>query len=399
MKNQVIKLFVSLSAVILLFHNNATACTSFTVYVDSNRIYYGMNFDYPEVDMRFSITHNYFFKFFHLEFYHTDHWSSTAGMNSNGFFSSCQMLYPEVSEWHNPNDNEITIGYLYYNCLTYADSVSSLVEFFDSSDANVIHTYGLTLHDIFADMYGNAVVLEVGESTPLITTLQDDFLVMANFSNKKFEGQPYTSVYGVGADRYKAAYEYILNNKEDFDFNDGIETLHRSIQTSGGYTTQCSFLFDPLALDIYAIIKRDFNKIWRIDLINEYIETYSGFDFYEKIDIEAPGLLVSTLEDIVMYSGSVTSASDKYISSVSYPNPFERCINIKFELKTYSFVSLEIFDALGNKIHTLVNDYFTTGKHNIEWQPHNINNGLYYYRLRTGNKHTEINKIIYNNKD
>jgi len=319
------------------------ACTSFTVYADSNRVFYGMNFDYPEVEMKLSITESGDVKFFHFQFYSGGGFASTVGMNINGFFSSCQMLYPEVNEWHYPDVNEIDAGTLYYYSLIYCENAQSVVDDLLALPAELLHNYGLTLHDIFADKYGNAMVAEVGESGHLITEIQDNFLVMTNFPNNEFEGQPYTDVTGVGADRYKSAYEYISDNLADFDFDDGIETLKRSVQSSGGYPTQCSFLFDPLNLEIYVIVKRDFDRIWKVDLTNNYIETYYGFDFYKKIDIAADGILISELENIATSAESDLFQSGYTGNIRSYPNPFSTYTNIEFFSGSSNFVSIEIY--------------------------------------------------------
>ncbi len=70
------------------------ACTSFAVY--SAETWYGMNFDYPEVELRFTLNRAGELKLFQMEFRQGDGFVPTVGMNSAGLFASCQMLYPEV---------------------------------------------------------------------------------------------------------------------------------------------------------------------------------------------------------------------------------------------------------------------------------------------------------------
>jgi hypothetical protein len=369
------------------------ACTSFAVYVDSNRVFYGMNFDYPEVEMKLSITQAGDARFFHLQFYSGGNFASTTGMNDNGFFSSCQMLYPEVNEWHYPGVDEITVGTLYYYSLMYCIITQNVKDYLLAPPAELIHNYGLTLHDIFADKYGNAIVVEVGEPSHLITEIQDNFLVMANFPNNEFEGMPYTSVTGVGADRYKNAFKYISDNIEDFDFDDGIETLKRAVQSTGGYLTQCSLLFDPINLEIYVIIKRDFDHIWKVDLSGNCVETYLGFDSYKKFDIGAEGILVSELED---YAASLANDLVQSGSGIicSYPSPFSSYTDIEFYTGEPELVSLEIFNSCGQIVRTLVRDIFPEGRYFIRWYPDNLESGVYYSRLTTGGN-TETVKLIF----
>jgi len=385
--------FICLLLYFVSINENLKACTSFAVYSNSGTIYYGMNFDYQHVEMRFSIAENNDLKYFHLEFNSNGYFSSTVGMNSKGLFSSCQMLYPEVNEWHYPGEDTIHIGQLYYLSLTNTGSVDTIVEYLQITGMKVIHTYGLTLHDIFADTSGNAIVLEVGNPDPLITEIQNQFLVMTNFPNSDFEGQPYYEVTGVGTDRYKAAYEYIESNIEDFNYEDAFETLQRTVQSSGSFATQCSFVFDPLNLNIFIVIERNFDKIWKVDLENSTIETYSGFDSYHNLVIDSQGVLASDLETIFTKLNA-TYNTGKNAISFAYPNPFNNHLNIEFEIDVPGHVILDIYDLNGQKIQTLIDEHYNHGSHNCIWQPEKITPGVYFYNLITGVK-TETGKIIF----
>ena len=66
------------------------ACTSFAVY--SNGPLYGMNFDYSEVPIRFTIREFGDLSVFQMEFNVDGDYIPTVGMNSKGLFASCQML-------------------------------------------------------------------------------------------------------------------------------------------------------------------------------------------------------------------------------------------------------------------------------------------------------------------
>ena len=114
---------------------------------------------------------------------------------------------------------------------------------------------------------------------------------MTNFRNADFLDQ----VYGEGAHRYKTACEYISNNIQDFDFNHGIETLKTTVQSEGSYQTLCSMLFSPSENAVYIILQRNFNKLWKLSLNQNTIETFKGFDRYLKITLNSSGFLASEL--------------------------------------------------------------------------------------------------------
>ena len=58
------------------------------------------------------------------------------------------------------------------------------------ADKRIVH-WSRTLHDLFADLYGNAMVVEAGDEENVVTRIEDDLLVMTNFPNGDFVGRGY----------------------------------------------------------------------------------------------------------------------------------------------------------------------------------------------------------------
>lgn len=77
-----------------------------------------------------------------------------------------------------------------------------------------------------------------------------------------------------------------------------------------------------------------------------------------------------------------------------YPNPFNEEVNIDYYLNSSTQVNIEIFDVMGNRITTLVNDTQNQGQHTLLFQPqkYGYNRGVYYVKLRFDSK--EISKKI-----
>ena len=72
----------------------------------------------------------------------------------------------------------------------------------------------------------------------------------------------------------------------------------------------------------------------------------------------------------------------------NYPNPFNPITTIEYHLAADGWVSLTIFNALGQKVRTLVNRSQPAGSYRIQWDGKNdrgqrLPSGLYYYQLRT----------------
>ncbi|MCX7985274.1 MAG: T9SS type A sorting domain-containing protein, partial [Bacteroidetes bacterium] len=82
----------------------------------------------------------------------------------------------------------------------------------------------------------------------------------------------------------------------------------------------------------------------------------------------------------------------------NYPNPFNPTTTIGFSIRETEFVSLRIYDLLGNEVKTLVNEIKTPGIHYVEWEGDNnsgekLSSGIYFYRLQT-EKFAQSKKLI-----
>jgi chitinase len=70
----------------------------------------------------------------------------------------------------------------------------------------------------------------------------------------------------------------------------------------------------------------------------------------------------------------------------NYPNPFNPSTIIKFSLGENTLVKLIIYDVLGRKIETLLNDSFTVGIHSVNFDGSKLPSGIYFYVLSSAAK-------------
>ena len=70
----------------------------------------------------------------------------------------------------------------------------------------------------------------------------------------------------------------------------------------------------------------------------------------------------------------------------NYPNPFNPTTSISFELNKAQDVSLVVYNLLGQKVLTLVNDRLESGQHRINLNASNLASGIYMYRLTTNSQ-------------
>ncbi len=74
----------------------------------------------------------------------------------------------------------------------------------------------------------------------------------------------------------------------------------------------------------------------------------------------------------------------EYKLSQNYPNPFNPTTSISYRLKKAGLVSIEVFNTLGQKVITLVDEQKSAGSHTVQFNASFLSSGVYYYRIETG---------------
>jgi hypothetical protein len=82
-----------------------------------------------------------------------------------------------------------------------------------------------------------------------------------------------------------------------------------------------------------------------------------------------------------------------FVLHQNYPNPFNPTTNIRFRIADFGFVSLKVYDAVGNEVTNLVNENKPAGEYQVEFSANGLSSGIYYYRLET-NGFSESKKMI-----
>lgn len=84
----------------------------------------------------------------------------------------------------------------------------------------------------------------------------------------------------------------------------------------------------------------------------------------------------------------------EYKLNQNYPNPFNPSTQISFTLKENGrHTTLKVYDALGKEVARLMDGMATQGTHIINFDASNLNSGVYFYQLVSGN-YTETRKMM-----
>lgn len=161
---------------------------------------------------------------------------------------------------------------------------------------------------------------------------------------------------------------------------------------------------DGLTIDgngnIYVSCWED-NAIYRYDNIfslpAELIS--SGYNgpadiFYNQIDniLAVPNFYSDSVDFIPVTPIGVDEDYDQIPSTFellqNYPNPFNPETTIKYYVPKLSFITIKVYDVIGNEISTLVNEEKTAGIYEVEFNPAGLPSGVYFYQLRISNPST-----------
>jgi beta-xylosidase len=82
-----------------------------------------------------------------------------------------------------------------------------------------------------------------------------------------------------------------------------------------------------------------------------------------------------------------------YFGGQNYPNPFNNSTMINYQLAMNSNVELSVYNLLGQKVATLVNQEIPLGTHRVTWNAQNSPSGIYFYKITAGG-YSEIRKMM-----
>jgi hypothetical protein len=68
----------------------------------------------------------------------------------------------------------------------------------------------------------------------------------------------------------------------------------------------------------------------------------------------------------------------------NYPNPFNSGTAIRFSIVKSTEVRLAVYDMLGRKVQTLIDEYKQAGIHTANFNATGLSSGVYFYRLQVG---------------
>jgi len=120
-----------------------------------------------------------------------------------------------------------------------------------------------------------------------------------------------------------------------------------------------------------------------------------NFKFYDAVTNEFLGEINNNSNNVVIAQAKANAIKVETTTTNSnefrlncYPNPVSNNSTLNFVITENSQVTLKLYDALGNEVADLVNDYKTAGEYSINLNANNLTSGKYICKLVAGQNQT-----------
>jgi hypothetical protein len=122
-------------------------------------------------------------------------------------------------------------------------------------------------------------------------------------------------------------------------------------------------------------------------------------DFFDTLVVHSNSLSNNYTYICIEADGQFSSVEDgntvwtQYALSQNYPNPFNPVTSIPFSLARDGYVTLSVYNNLGEIISILYSGNLSAGQHVKSWDASKFSSGVYFYRL-TSTGYNAVRKMV-----
>lgn len=119
----------------------------------------------------------------------------------------------------------------------------------------------------------------------------------------------------------------------------------------------------------------------------------SGLISMSRID-DAYNKIITLKQGITSAAESVANSQiPKSLNLLNYPNPFNNTTTIEFSLPKSDFVTVKVYNIIGQEIATIFSGNLVTGNYRYHWNASEYASGIYYCRIESGESQ-QVNKMV-----
>lgn len=130
---------------------------------------------------------------------------------------------------------------------------------------------------------------------------------------------------------------------------------------------------------------------------DKYVDVFNGntvtITDSSQIELDAWGYQIFMKNAEITNVNEVNNFKVNFTLNQNYPNPFNPTTTISYSIPYSSYITINVYDVLGNLIQTLVDKKQSAGNYEIQFDGSNLSSGVYFYRLVAG-KNIITNRML-----
>ena len=130
----------------------------------------------------------------------------------------------------------------------------------------------------------------------------------------------------------------------------------------------------------------------------------AGSPYYSDSLLDCSWGLGTSASDMGAYGGGDTAyvairdvpsiLPERLMLSRNCPNPFNSSTTIEYGLQEAGRVRIDIYDLLGRRVETLVDEHMQAGRHRVVWEASGYSSGVYFYLVEAGD-FVDTKRMVY----
>lgn len=239
-------------------------------------------------------------------------------------------------------------------------------------------------------MYQAQIIKEITKDTVMSNGFIYSKKVSTGFGNTVFQRLENDSVFQYYNDQDRLFYDFSRSPGDTVStIISGLDTLDITLQWTGTANIfgrerrQWKFYFDMR----HIVDEEEYH--W----ITDSLGLTKWMSFWFQYQLEGAVINGDTLGIVTAIKNIHLSDPSEFRLLQNYPNPFNASTQIRFKIPKSAFVSLKIYNVLGEEVSVLLAERLHAGEHSYNWDASGFASGLYYFQLAV-NDFREVKKMI-----